>query len=524
MPTDFRHQVHVDFDPTSGMFTGLPEQWSKLLQTSNITKQDYAKNPQAVLEVLEFYINNNLENQDENENKFYQFENVNDVSNHGSPLNGSFENLNDLDDLKVTHIEGPEAISTLNEVEELEKDLKHKIPTKNALNGETKDPENTKETKSLNEISSGLNDVKISKGVKSGAPQINIINGEREKGDTGDDYEDDDENEISSKFHNSSRKDKAQSQTETLAALTGNSENSDSGSKKKRLSNRLSTLSESEIMTKLRDPKQMYKKLKKIGQGASGSVYMAKSLGDDNIVAIKQMDLKSQPRKELLVNEILVMKDHQHPNIVNYINSFLIGNSDLWVVMEYMNGGALTDVIDNNSMEQDEIATVALEVCKGLNHLHQQRIIHRDIKSDNILLGEDCSVKITDFGFCAKLSEQKSKRATMVGTPYWMAPEVVKQKPYGPKVDVWSLGIMVIEMIESEPPYLDEEPLKALYLIATNGTPALKSPELLGPEIKLFLAECLCVDVENRSTIKDLIEQPFLKKFSRSTDILHHLL
>ncbi|MCJ1478693.1 Protein kinase [Lambiella insularis] len=303
---------------------------------------------------------------------------------------------------------------------------------------------------------------------------------------------------------------------------------------------RMSSMSESEVMAKLKkivtkfDPMASYVKQRKIGQGASGSVYIAKVLsdatspvaktvykkdGDQARVAIKTMDLRNQPRKELIVNEIIVMKESLHPNIVNYLDSFLIENdTELWVIMEYMNGGALTDVIENNQrISEDQIAAICRETCKGLAHLHGQDIIHRDIKSDNVLLDTHGRVKITDFGFCAKLTADKSKRATMVGTPYWMAPEVVRQKEYGPKVDVWSLGIMTIELIESEPPYLNEEPLKALYLIATNGTPALKDPDSITTALKQFLSTCLCVDVKSRSNAADLLQCEFLRRANPAT-------
>jgi p21-activated kinase 1 len=275
----------------------------------------------------------------------------------------------------------------------------------------------------------------------------------------------------------------------------------------------------SEVIMKLKEichetnPESLFTNLEKIGQGASATVYIGNKVGGslDEFIAIKQMDLEKQSKKDLILNEIQVMKQYKHKNIVNFIDGYF-WDDKLWVIMEYVSGGTLTDVLVNSYMNEDEISVVCREVLQGLVFLHSKNIIHRDIKSDNILLSMDGDIKLTDFGFCAQLSEQNSKRTTMVGTPYWMAPEVVTKKLYGPKIDIWSLGIMVIEMVEGEPPYLNENPLRALYLIATNGSPSVRHIEEQTPEFKEFLECCLKVDAEERPTSEEALEFEFIKK------------
>ncbi|XP_058713268.1 G protein-coupled receptor kinase 1-like [Poecile atricapillus] len=225
-------------------------------------------------------------------------------------------------------------------------------------------------------------------------------------------------------------------------------------------------------------------------------------------VAIKKMSLRGQNR-ERAVNEVVVLKDKKNPNIVNSLDSFLV-DGDLWLVMEYMDGGTLQDVVRQTRMAEGEMAAVSQECLQGLDFLHSIRVIHRDLKSSNILLGMDGSVKLADFGLCAQLSPEQDQCSSMVGTAHWMAPEVVTSFPYGPKVDIWSSGIVTIEMVEGEPPYFQQTGAMARALIRQNGTPQLQEPRRLSALLRDFLECSLEPDEERRYSAQELLQHPFL--------------
>ncbi|XP_033848440.3 serine/threonine-protein kinase PAK 4-like [Acipenser ruthenus] len=259
------------------------------------------------------------------------------------------------------------------------------------------------------------------------------------------------------------------------------------------------------------DPRTYLDHYIKIGEGSTGIVCIATVKSSGKLVAVKKMDLRKQQRRELLFNEVVIMRDYHHENVVEMYNSYLVGD-ELWVVMEFLEGGALTDIVTHTRMNEEQIATVCLSVLKALSVLHAQGVIHRDIKSDSILLTHDGRVKLSDFGFCAQVSKEVQRRKSLVGTPYWMAPELISRLPYGPEVDIWSLGVMVIEMVDGEPPYFNEPPLKAMKMIRDNLPPKLKNLHKVSPLLKGFLDKLLVRDPTQRATANELLKHPFLTK------------
>jgi hypothetical protein len=262
------------------------------------------------------------------------------------------------------------------------------------------------------------------------------------------------------------------------------------------------------------DPYAFYKLLgSDLGEGGTGVVKLGEDRRSGQWVAIKLVTVRPQDVEELAA-EIYIMKTSFHANLVAYHDAFLV-EGRLWICMEYMGDGSLTELIlgqrEHVKFTEAHMRYVLYHILQGLAYMHSRYRIHRDIKSDNILIGDrGTKVKIADFGFSTQLTRQNEKRKTALGTPYWMAPELIQGKNYDEKVDIWSTGIVLLEMMEGQPPYLELPALKALYLISKKGLPPLK-PEL-GPWSEQLLEvfnACTRMKASKRPTALELLDFAF---------------
>ncbi|CAL5188570.1 unnamed protein product [Lathyrus oleraceus] len=271
------------------------------------------------------------------------------------------------------------------------------------------------------------------------------------------------------------------------------------------------------------DPTTKYELLNELGKGSYGAVYKARDYRTSEMVAIKVISLsEGEEGYEEIRGEIEMLQQCNHPNVVRYLGSYQ-GEEYLWIVMEYCGGGSVADLMNvtDEALDESQIAYICREALKGLDYLHSIFKVHRDIKGGNILLTEQGDVKLGDFGVAAQLTRTMSKRNTFIGTPHWMAPEVIQESRYDGKVDVWALGVSAIEMAEGVPPRSSVHPMRVLFMISIEPAPMLEDKEKWSLYFHDFVAKCLTKEPRLRPAASEMLKHKFFEKWKIGSAVMY---
>ncbi|KAK0407244.1 hypothetical protein QR680_019101 [Steinernema hermaphroditum] len=271
-----------------------------------------------------------------------------------------------------------------------------------------------------------------------------------------------------------------------------------------------------------KQPEDVFDIVGKLGEGSYGSVHKAIHRTTGHILAVKKVPVDTDLQE--IIKEITIMQQCDSPYVVKYYGSYF-KNSDLWIVMEYCGAGSVSDImrLRRKTLAEPEIRAILRDTLKGLQYLHSLKKIHRDIKAGNILLNMEGHAKLADFGVAGQLTDTMAKRNTVIGTPFWMAPEVIQEIGYDTKADIWSLGITAIEMAEGRPPHADIHPMRAIFMIPTKPPPSFKNAEDWSPEFVAFISECLVKEPEQRTTADYLLDLDFITN-APGPDVLQEMI
>jgi len=272
------------------------------------------------------------------------------------------------------------------------------------------------------------------------------------------------------------------------------------------------------------DPEQLFRVLDVIGQGSFGIVCTCVNTSDNDVYAVKFIEINEDEGGSDMQNEIDILKAaHDCDFIVQYCGAYLKENY-LMIVMEYCDGGSVLDVMQvcNKPLTERQISAVCSHALKGLHHMHSNKILHRDIKAGNVLLTGDGKAKLADFGVSTKLLSTIQKHKTVVGSPYWMSPEVIVApngaNGYDHKADIWSLGITAIEMAETKPPHYEINPLRVIFVIPNRPPPSLKQPADWSDSFRDFITQCLRKNPNDRPNALELLSHPFITQYQADAE------